>query len=42
MVQQADYIYANVQTQLFHVQAARISQITVFTILSGSSLQLSS
>lgn len=40
IMQQADYIYASLPMLLFHVQAARISQITVFTILFGSSPQL--
>lgn len=30
IMQQADYIYASLPMLLFHVQAARISQITVF------------
>lgn len=40
IMQQAGYIYANLPTLLFHVQVAWISQITVFTILSASSPQL--
>lgn len=37
IIQQGDYIYANLKTLLLHVQAAWISQITVLTLLSGSS-----
>lgn len=40
IMQQADYVYANLKTLLLHVQAAWISQITVLTLLSGSSPQI--